>query len=105
MEFTHSVSAAPIAPPCRRLLHVRQQIGPIHDENRFAVNSHIPLIQQVRCYCLDELDVILRRMMLFDEDFVVLSIPSTGPILVCPTKTKGQVKRLVIQPVLERSLQ
>src|SRR3970282_823027 len=92
IQLADAGAAALLAPPAHGRLRIGKQVRPINDEQRPAVDSEVARVAEMPDQVPDHGEIVLRRVVLPDQDLVVLAVPAPGPVLIRPTKAERQVR-------------
>ena len=92
-------------PAFRGGLGVRQQLGAIDDQDRLAAHADVARIGHVASHVAEDRQVVLRRVVLADQDVGLVAVPAPGPVLVGPAQGERQVQARVSQIGVQRPLQ
>src|SRR5680860_68004 len=93
-----------LAPGKNGLLHFGNDVRPIHDEQRFAVDLDIARIVHEGAQIIKHGTRILDRMLLSDQDVMILPIPAPRPVLVGPDHAEGNIQFWIVEHLLQRKV-
>ena len=71
---------------------VRQQAGTVDQQQRLAVDADVAPVAQGGLQGPDEVQVILVRVVLGDQNFGIETIPAPAPVLVGPADAKWKIR-------------
>src|SRR5215510_11742275 len=91
INFTDTGVLHLLSPNSRRLFSVRQYVGSINDQKRFAIYANVAAVFKGREQTPNEVAVVLVGIPLRDQGFILAAVPATGPVLISPAETKGEI--------------
>src|SRR5262249_21888194 len=92
-------------PPLDGCDRIREDVRPIDDQKRTALDADVARVPKDGFDGTDEIGIGLRRVRLCDEDFFRCPIPSPSPVFICPADAKRMIQAMVVENLLQRSLQ
>src|SRR6266542_5812401 len=75
----------------------------INCNNGFIIDPDITTILKVRYQRIDMVSVVLCRILLFEQNMLILSVPGSCPVLICPTQHKRKIRFATLKYLIERS--
>ena len=92
-------------PDLRRTSDVRKKIHSVNHHQRFAVYPDVIGVPKVADHVEDDRAIVVIRVLLSDQHFVLETIPPACPVFICPANAEGNVWFIRFQQSLERQIQ
>ena len=81
-----------VTPPVGCLLGIGEQVCPVNQQQWLPVHPDVVLMQQDGLDVTDEREIILRGMILGDQDLLLQAIPTPRPVLIGPGDAEGEIR-------------
>ena len=91
IKFTDALPAAFFTPDLGGALDVGEQMRPVDHQDRLAVYMDVIAMPKIAHHIQDNRAIVIVRMLLPDQHFMLGAIPRARPIFVGPGKTKAMV--------------
>src|SRR5262249_12068176 len=98
-------ASAAVTPHAEAIPSVTKVLRMVHDEQGGIIKSDVAVVFEKRNDALDEFHIIIRKVFLLKQDFILRPIPPSGPVLVRQAQTERNVAARVRQHVIERPVQ
>ncbi len=97
LNLAKSFASAPLPPALGRFGRFWQQVWPVYDQQRPAVDADVARVPQVTGDVCDKRDIVIRRVLLLDQKVVIAPVPTPAPVLVRPAEAEGEIEAIVVE--------
>ena len=104
-NFTDAEATGFLAPDGNSLNGIGEAGDPVNEEERLAMDANVTGIAEGIGEPTDVREVVLRIVLLADEDLAFKAIPGAGPIFIGPAEAEGKVRRTGGEDFIEGAFQ
>src|SRR5207247_9278812 len=84
VDIPDAIPTALFTPDVRGAADIGEKVDPVNHENRFTLHAYVIRMTKIADHVEDDCPIVIIRMLLSNEDFLIEAIPRACPIFIRP---------------------